>query len=147
MPNYSSLPTRSPDLYKDKTTAMEPGLPIVCFIWALTALSGAIVIARGIMKIIRFHGLAWEDYLMIVSLVSNLLNLRQRYYPCTDCQNHRSLQSSTDHQPHYYTLLTLRNTPPSAPPSSQNTSTSVMPSDSWPHCSAASRSVSICCGS
>jgi hypothetical protein len=55
---------------------MESGLAIVCFVWVLTALSGAIVIARGVMKIIRFHGLAWEDYLMIVSMVSSSLSFR-----------------------------------------------------------------------
>jgi len=35
----------------------------------LTALSGVIVTARAIMKILRFKGLACEDYLMIISMV------------------------------------------------------------------------------
>ncbi|KAI4716120.1 hypothetical protein E4T48_07683 [Aureobasidium sp. EXF-10727] len=48
---------------------MEPGSAIVCFVWVLTALSGIIVTARGVMKVLRFHGLAWEDYLMIVSMM------------------------------------------------------------------------------
>lgn len=44
---------------------------VVSFGWVLTALSGVIVTARGVMKILRFHGLAWEDYLMILSMVNN----------------------------------------------------------------------------
>ncbi|KAK5999686.1 hypothetical protein QM012_005092 [Aureobasidium pullulans] len=48
---------------------MELGPAIVCFVWVLTALSGLIVIARGVMKILRFHGLAWEDFLMIISMI------------------------------------------------------------------------------
>ncbi|KAH0344180.1 hypothetical protein KCU83_g8454, partial [Aureobasidium melanogenum] len=47
---------------------MELGSGVVCFVWVLTALSGVIVTARGVMKILRFHGLAWEDYLMIISM-------------------------------------------------------------------------------
>lgn len=49
---------------------MEAGAGIVGFVWVLTAFSGGIVVARSVMKTIRFHGLAWEDYLMIISMVN-----------------------------------------------------------------------------
>lgn len=49
---------------------MEAGAGIVGFVWVLTAFSGGIVVARSVMKTIRFHGLAWEDYSMIISMVS-----------------------------------------------------------------------------
>ena len=49
---------------------MVPGPAIVGFVWVLTAISGVIVVARSVMKIIRFHTLAWEDYLMIISMVT-----------------------------------------------------------------------------
>ncbi|THX03348.1 hypothetical protein D6D13_07721 [Aureobasidium pullulans] len=48
---------------------MEAGSGIVGFVWVLTAFSGGIVVARSVMKTIRFHGLAWEDYLMIISML------------------------------------------------------------------------------
>ncbi|THY32788.1 hypothetical protein D6D01_02449 [Aureobasidium pullulans] len=48
---------------------MEAGAGIVGFVWVLTAFSGGIVVARSVMKTIRFHGLAWEDYLMIISML------------------------------------------------------------------------------
>ncbi|KAG9857106.1 hypothetical protein KCU98_g1177, partial [Aureobasidium melanogenum] len=47
----------------------ELGSAVVGFGWVLTALSGVIVTARGVLKILRFHGLAWEDYLMIISML------------------------------------------------------------------------------
>ncbi|KEQ68695.1 hypothetical protein M436DRAFT_10853, partial [Aureobasidium namibiae CBS 147.97] len=47
----------------------ELGTAVVGFGWVLTTLSGVIVIARGVLKILRFHGLAWEDYLMILSML------------------------------------------------------------------------------
>lgn len=49
----------------------ELGSAVVGFGWVLTALSGVIVTARSVMKILRFHGLAWEDYLMILSMVNS----------------------------------------------------------------------------
>ncbi|KAI4753625.1 hypothetical protein E4T52_14237 [Aureobasidium sp. EXF-3400] len=47
----------------------ELGSAVVSFGWVLIALSGVIVTARGVLKILRFHGLAWEDYLMIISML------------------------------------------------------------------------------
>ncbi|KAG9670151.1 hypothetical protein KCU99_g6920, partial [Aureobasidium melanogenum] len=47
----------------------ELGSAVVGFGWVLIALSGVIVTARGVLKILRFHGLAWEDYLMIISML------------------------------------------------------------------------------
>jgi hypothetical protein len=49
---------------------MLPGSAIVGFVRVLTAISGGIVVARSVMKILRFHSLAWEDYLMIISMVN-----------------------------------------------------------------------------
>lgn len=51
---------------------MESGSAIVSLVWVLTALSVIIVAARGVMKILRFHGLACEDYLMIISMVNSI---------------------------------------------------------------------------
>lgn len=51
---------------------MESGSAILPFVWVLTALSGVIVTARAVMKILRFHGLAWEDCLMIISMVNSI---------------------------------------------------------------------------
>ncbi|KEQ68319.1 hypothetical protein M436DRAFT_58792 [Aureobasidium namibiae CBS 147.97] len=47
---------------------MVPDSAIVGFVWVLTAISGIIVVARSVMKFLRFRGLAWEDSLMIISL-------------------------------------------------------------------------------
>ncbi|KAI5274207.1 hypothetical protein E4T47_02664 [Aureobasidium subglaciale] len=47
---------------------MLTGSAIVGFVWVLTATSGAIVVARSVLKFVRFHSLAWEDYLMIISM-------------------------------------------------------------------------------
>ncbi|KAI4849517.1 hypothetical protein E4T45_05881, partial [Aureobasidium sp. EXF-8846] len=41
---------------------------VVPFVWVLTGFSCGIVIARSVMKIWRFRGMAWEDYLMFVSM-------------------------------------------------------------------------------
>lgn len=48
---------------------MVPDSAIVGFVWVLTAISGIIVVARSVMKVLRFRSLAWEDALMIISLV------------------------------------------------------------------------------
>ena len=55
---------------------MVPDSAIVGFVWVLTAISGVIVAARSVMKIIRFRTLAWEDYLMIISMVSETVHSR-----------------------------------------------------------------------
>lgn len=61
---------------------LEPAvLPIV---WLLTGISCVVVIARVIVKTVKFHGLLWEDYLMSVSLVITVpvLSVKSLIFAC-----------------------------------------------------------------
>lgn len=54
--------------------ASRPGLKpaTLAFVWVLTGLSCMMVVARIITKALRFSGIILEDYLMFVSMVTNL---------------------------------------------------------------------------
>lgn len=131
---------------------MEAGAGIVGFVWVLTAFSSGIVVARSVMKTIRFHGLAWEDYLMIISMVSTYTKTPSNIpsHPLTTTFNSNSFsQSSTESPVHWCTRLTSENTHnnnwhPSTLQNSQNIFISAMLLDSWLPFSVGFRFVCTC---
>lgn len=109
-------------------------------------MSGVIVTARGVLKILRFHGLAWEDYLMIISMVSSTPNFHLNNHKAfANDRIYSSSQLSTESRPRYYMELTLPSILPFTRPNLRNISTSAMLSVSWLRYSVASHSVFTCC--
>ncbi|TIA20830.1 hypothetical protein D6C81_04033 [Aureobasidium pullulans] len=87
---------------------MEAGAGIVGFVWVLTAFSGGIVVARSVMKTIRFHGLAWEDYLMIISmLLAVVYGISSTLMYTLDFGNHAQQQLAPFHSPKFAEYLYL----------------------------------------